>query len=85
MSNFSLEQAKKNALLQMAGKQLGTDPNSLKEKLESGQVNEIVDGLSQEQKEKVNAYLQNPQALNALLGSAQVQNLLKALGGQGKG
>ena len=81
MSNFNLNEAKKNALLQMAGKQLGTDPGQLQQKLEAGQMDDIVNGLSDEQRQKLNSYLQNPQALNALLGSAQVQNLIKALGG----
>ena len=81
MSNLNINEMKKNALLQMAGKQLGKDPGELKQKLESGQVQDIVNGLSDEQKQKLNGYLQNPQALNALLGSDQVQNLLKTLGG----
>jgi len=81
MSNLNISEMKKNALLQMAGKQLGKDPGEIKEKLESGQVQDIVNGLSDEQKQKLNGLLQNPQALNSLLGSDQVQNLLKALGG----
>ena len=60
MSNFNLNEMKKNALLQMAGKQLGTDPGALKEKLEAGQVNELVAGLSQQQRDQLNSYLQNP-------------------------
>ena len=81
MSNLNLNEMKKNALLQMAGKQLGKDPGELKRKLESGQVQDVVNGLSDEQKQKLQGVLQNPQQLNALLGSDQVQNLLKALGG----
>ena len=80
MSNLNLDEAKKNMLLQMAGKQLGKDPTELKQKLESGQVQDVVNGLSDEQKQKLQGVLQNPQKLNALLGSEQVQNLLKALG-----
>jgi len=71
---------KKNALLQMAGKQLGKDPAELKQKLESGQVQDVVNSLSDEQKQKLQSVLQNPQQLSALLGSEQVQNLLKAMG-----
>ena len=82
MSNFNLSEMKKNALLQMAGNKLGTDPAALKEKLESGQVNDLVAGLSPQQKEQLNAYLQNPQALSALFGSEQVQSLIKSLGGK---
>ena len=80
MSNLNLNEMKKNALLQMAGKQLGKNPAELKERLESGQVQDIVNGLSDEQKQKLQGVLQNPKQLNAILGSEQVQNLLKALG-----
>jgi len=82
MSNFNLNEIKKNALLQMAGKQLGTDPAQLKEKLDAGQVDDIVSGLNPQQKQQLNGLLQNPQALNALFGTEQVQNLLKSLGGK---
>ena len=80
MSSLNINEMKKNALLQMAGKQLGKDPGEIKQKLESGQVQDIVNGLNDEQKQKLNNVLQNPQALKNLLGSEQVQNLLKALG-----
>jgi len=80
MLNANINEMKKNALLQMAGKQLGKDPSEIKEKLESGQVQDIVNGLSDEQKQKLSNVLQNPQALNNLLGSEQMQNLLKSLG-----
>ncbi|MCL2856354.1 MAG: hypothetical protein FWE19_01330 [Oscillospiraceae bacterium] len=80
MSNLNLNEMKKNALLQMAGKQLGKDPAELKQKLESGQVQDVVNSLSDEQKQKLQSVLQNPQQLSALLGSEQVQNLLKAMG-----
>ena len=82
MSNFNLSEIKKNALLQMAGKRLGTDPAKLKEKIESGEVSDLVNSLSAQQKEQLSGLLQNPQALSALLGSEQVQSLLKSLGGK---
>lgn len=80
MQDFNLSDAKRNALLKMAGKQLGTDPNRLKEKLEAGQLSEVVNSLDPEAKARVNGLLQNPQALQALLGNAQVQDLLRNLG-----
>jgi len=80
MSGLNLNEIKKNALLQMAGKQLGTNPGELKQKLDSGQVQDIVNGLNDQQKQQLNGLLSNPQALSALLGSDQVQNLIKALG-----
>jgi len=82
MSGLNLNEMKKNALLQMAGKQLGTNPAQLKQKLESGQVEDIINGLSPQQKEQLSGLLQNPQALNSLLGSDQVQKLIQSLGGK---
>ncbi|MCL2580543.1 MAG: hypothetical protein FWE32_11045 [Oscillospiraceae bacterium] len=80
-----LNEIKKNALLQMAGKQLGTDPAQLKQKLDSGQTDDIVNSLNPQQRDQLSALLQNPQALSALFGSAQVQNLIKSLGGGANG
>ena len=79
MSGLNLNEMKKNALLQMAGKQLGTDPAQLRQKLESGQTQDIVDNLSPQQKQQLSTLLQNPQALSALFGSDQVQSLIKNL------
>lgn len=81
MSNFNLSQAKQNALLRMAGKQLGADPNQLKDQLESGNLQDVVQSLNPEAQQKINGLLQNPDALNALLSSDQVQGLLKNLSG----
>ena len=82
MTGLNLSEMKKNALLQMAGKKLGADPVQLKEKLESGEVEDIVNNLTPEQKDQLNSLLQNPGALSALLGSDQMQNLIKNLGGK---
>jgi hypothetical protein len=82
LSNFNIDAVKKNMLLKMAGRQLGKDPGELREKLDSGNIQELVDGLDPSAKEKVNAMLQNPQALSALLGNEQVQNLIKNLRGE---
>jgi len=82
MSGLNLSEMKKNALLQMAGKQLGANPGELKQKLDAGQVQDIVNGLNDQQKQQLNGLLGNPQALSALLGSDQAQNLIKALGGK---
>lgn len=82
MPNFNLNEMKKNALLQMAAGQLGKDPAELRQKLESGQTDELVSGLNDEQRAKLNNVLKNPESLKAILGSAQVQNLIKSLGNQ---
>lgn len=82
MSNFTLDDAKKNRLLNMASKQLGTDPNTLRKQLDAGNVQEVMAGLDQESKDKISGVLQNPDALKALLGNEQVRALLKNLKGE---
>jgi len=81
MSGLNINEMKKNALIQMAAKQLGSSPAQLKEKIDSGGLEDIVNGLAPQQKQQLSGLLQNPQALSSLLGSDQVQTLLKSLGG----
>jgi len=76
LTNFNLSEEKKNQLLQMAGKKLGTDPDTLKEKLESGQIENLLGNLDPNAVSRVNSLLQNPAALNALLGSEQLKSIL---------
>jgi len=79
MQNFNLQDAKKNALLQIAGKKLGTDPQALRQKLESGQMEDVVSNLDPDARQKITSLLQDKDAMSKLLGSEQVQNLLKNL------
>ena len=81
MQNFNLDNTKKNMLLQMAGKKLGTDPNTLREKLDSGQMGDVIDGLDENTKQQLTNVLQNQESMSKILGSEQVKNLLKNLGG----
>lgn len=81
MSNFNLNNANKNALLQMASKKLGADPAQLQKAIESGQTDELTKSLDADTAAKVNGFLQDPEKLKALLGNQQIQQLLKNLGG----
>lgn len=82
MNNLNLSEAKKNALLKMAGNKLGTSPDALRQQLENGNLENVVNGLDDKTKAQLSGLLQNPQALNSLLGSDQVQALLKNLSGK---
>ena len=81
MQNFSLNEMKKNALLQMAGRKIGADPAVLKQKLDSGNVSDVVEKLDPATKEQLASLLSNKEAMSRILGSDQVQNLLKSLQG----
>jgi len=82
LANFNLSETKKNELLQIAGKKLGADPNLIKEKLEAGKLDEVVGGLDPKAASRINSLLQNPAALNALLGSEQFKNILGSIAGK---
>ena len=71
-----------NALLGMAGRQLGTDPQKLKAQLEGGRLDEVLSGLDPQKSAQVSSLLQNPQQMEKLLQSPQVKSLLAALNKQ---
>lgn len=76
---FTPSAAGMNALLGMAGRQLGTDPQRLKAQLEGGKLDEVLSGLDPQKSAQINSLLKNPQQLESLLQSPQVKNLLGAL------
>ncbi|MCI8624622.1 MAG: hypothetical protein HFG26_13320 [Provencibacterium sp.] len=76
---FAPSEAGMNALLGIAGKQLGTDPQRLKAQLEGGQITEALKGLDPQKSAQINQILQNPQQLEKLLNSPQVKSLLNTL------
>lgn len=69
-------------LLQMASKKTGTDPESLRQNLEKGNVESVLGSLSPKDAEKVSKALSNPAFAKQILSSPQAQELLKKLGGQ---
>lgn len=68
-----------NSLLQMAGKQLGKNPQQLKSQLESGQVGQALNGLDPKKAAQINAILNNPAQIQQILNNPQVQNLINSL------
>lgn len=79
---FSPTPAGMEALLNAAGKQLGTDPQQLRAQLEKGNVQQLLGGMDPQRSEKIGRLLQNPQQLEQLLRSPQVKKLLDSLGKQ---
>ena len=66
-----------NKLLQTAAERLGTDPQSLKQKAESGALSQLLSQLSPSDSQKMQQVLSDPQAANKLLSTPQAQALLK--------
>ena len=66
-----------NKLLQTAAERLGTDPQSLKQKAESGELSQLLSQLSPSDSQKMQQVLSDPQAANKLLSTPQAQALPK--------
>ena len=75
-SNMNFSPDKMNLLLNMAGKKLGKDPQALKQQLESGNLGDAISGLDANTQNKIGAILQDPKALETMLQSDQVKNII---------
>ena len=66
-------------LMQAVSAKLGTTPQKLKEALQSGDFSKATENMSPKDAEKLNAVLNNPEALSAIMKSKQAQELKKSL------
>ena len=73
-------QAQLNMLLKMAGKKLGTDPETLRKALENGNADAFLK-QSKGQNDQLKQVLSNPELASKLMGSPQAKELLKKLMG----
>jgi len=84
LNNLNLSEAKLNALLSMAGKKLGQDPQTLKQQLQSGKLDDIMNGMDTSAKEKMAGLMNDPKRLEALMQDDKVKKLLSGLMGGAK-
>lgn len=82
MDNFNLSQQQMDALLKLAGQRMGTDPAALRQQMQSGRVDGLLNGLPQDKQAQLGALMQNPAALEQLMQNPKVQQLLKGLMGK---
>lgn len=82
MNNFNLSQSQMDALMNMAGKKMGTDPQKLKEQMQSGQMDGVLKGLSPNQQAQINNLMNNPAAIEQFMSNPKVQQLLRGLMGK---
>lgn len=80
MNNFNISPDKQNALLQMAAQKLGKDPEEMKSQLESGKLDSLTKNMDAKSLGQINSLLQNPKAIEALLGNDKVRAMLGNLG-----
>jgi hypothetical protein len=81
-NNLNLSQDQMDSLMQMAGKKMGTDPQKLKEQMQSGQMDGILKNLNPNQQAQIQNLMNNPAAIEQLMNSPKVQMLLKGLMGK---
>lgn len=81
LNNSNLSDTKVNALLQMAGKKLGQDPQALRQQLESGQLDNIMGSLSPQARAQMNGILGDQKKMEELMSNENVKNLLAGLMG----
>ena len=77
--NFNLNQQKLNMLLNMASKHTGQNPNSLKNDVESGNIQNVLSQLPPDVVKKFNNIISNQNEIDKLMSSPQAQQLLKTL------
>ena len=73
-------QAQLNMLLKMAGRKLGTDPETLRKALENGNADALLK-QSKGQNDQLKQVLSNPELASKLMDSPQAKELLKKLMG----
>ena len=73
-------QAQLNMLLKMAGKKLGTDPETLRKALENVNADALLK-QSKGQNDQLKQVLSNPELASKLMDSPQAKELLKKLMG----
>ena len=66
-------------LTQQAGRQLNMRPEQLKKSAQSGDMQSILDSMTDEQAKHVQSILNDKTALNRLLSSPQAKAILKGL------
>ena len=74
----NLSQAQLNMLLKMAGKKLGTDPDTLRKTLENGGADALLK-QSKGSNDQLKQVLSNPELASKLMESPQAKELLKKL------
>lgn len=68
-----------DVLLQLASNKLGTTPEALKQKLESGDLSDAISKMQPSDASKLQKILQNPALTKELLSTPQAQQLFNKL------
>ena len=76
-----MNQKSMDALLNMVSKKMGTTPDKLKNDIQSGNLNQLTNGMSQEESAKLKQVLSNKELTEKIASSPEAQALIKKLSG----
>lgn len=82
MKQMNLSSDQMNNLIAMAGKKMGKDPDKLKEQMESGGMDDLLNSLPAQKQTQIRELMQNPQAVEQFMQNPKVQQLLRGLMGK---
>lgn len=71
--------AQLDSMLKMAGQRLGRDPQTLKSQLQSGQLDQVVQGMDPQQQQQIGQLLKDPQALSQFFEQPQIKQMINQL------
>lgn len=81
-NNLNLSQSQLDNLMKLASQKMGTDPDKLKQQMQSGDMSALLGNLNSDQKAQINSLMNNPQAIQQFISNPKVQSLLKNLMGK---
>ena len=79
MDSKNLSKAQQEQLWKIASEKLGKSPEQIKRQAESGKLDQLTKNLSPDQTQKLSQLLKDPKAMEQLMQSQQVQQLLRRL------
>ena len=80
MNSMNLSDENRSNLVNMAAGKLGKSPESIKQALESGDMESLKAGLDPKAAARLNQVLSDPKQLEAILGNKQLMQLLGLMG-----
>ncbi len=75
----SIDPQKINQLLNMAGKQFGISPQTLRRQLENRDFNSLQNALTPQQQKELNTLLSDPTKIQQLINSPELHSLLNKI------
>ena len=77
MNNLNLSEQQMESMLKLLGQKLNKDPNELKNEVQSGKLDGIMNSVNPQVKAQIEGMANNPKAVEALLKNDKVRTLLE--------